>query len=191
MVLKTTRVNRPVRAHIYVQKGRVINAKAARSIGIPATAKEALAVGAIDVLKGKLESFSSQGPTADGRLKPEVVAPDNNTSLSYTAGGRTQRFTGTSAACPHVTGYAALIKSMNPEMSAPEIRRAVIGSVRDLGQDTPNNRIGHGHIDGDKLALRTPERTPPEADQPPPEAPAPNSEADQHAIQSIIDLLNQ
>ncbi len=193
VVLKATRVNRPVRAHIYVHGGRVIDGKVARSIGIPATAKEALAVGAVDVLKGKLEAFSSQGPTADGRLKPEVVAPDNNTSLSYTAGGRTKRFTGTSAACPHVSGYAALIKSMNPAMSVAEVRRTVIGNVRDLGQSTPNNRIGHGHIDGGRLALlRTPDPTPPAADQPPPRvASSPEGDPDLRPIQGILDLLNQ
>lgn len=55
-----------------------------------------------------LESFSSQGPTTDNRLKPDLVAPDGVSTTSFGA------FAGTSAASPHVAGAAALVKAANP-----------------------------------------------------------------------------
>ena len=98
-----------------------------------------------------MESFSSQGPTDDGRLKPEVTAPDNTPSAAYNRGDR--RFPGTSAACPHVSGFAALLKQMYPAASNEELRRAIVGSVRPKGAQTPNYGYGHGHIDASRLDL--------------------------------------
>lgn len=68
------------------------------------------AVGAVDPVAGTLiASYSSQGPTNDGRTKPEISAGSNFTSRAYTYGGQGGRFNGTSAATPVVAGIAALV----------------------------------------------------------------------------------
>ena len=58
-----------------------------RTIGTPADAHGSFSVGAMSHKNwetGPIESFSSRGPTTDGRLKPELVAPDGVETLSYT-----------------------------------------------------------------------------------------------------------
>ena len=56
-----------------------------------------------------IEVFSSQGPTADGRTKPDLAAPDGVSTVSY--GNRGLAFFGTSASAPHAAGAIALMKS--------------------------------------------------------------------------------
>lgn len=76
------------------------------SVTDPAAAVGAFAVGAVDwVTPDTLESFSSEGPTNDGRIKPDVVAPDGVTTTTLSP------FFGTSASTPHVAGAAALLLS--------------------------------------------------------------------------------
>ncbi|MBI4257833.1 MAG: S8 family serine peptidase, partial [Thaumarchaeota archaeon] len=77
----------------------------AGSIGNMADAGGAFTVGAVDWRNDALESYSSRGPTADGRVKPDVVAPTCVATLTY--GSR--EFCGTSASAPHVAGAAAII----------------------------------------------------------------------------------
>ena len=144
LMFRATRVNRPVRLHVYNLAGAAMAPMSATgSIGIPATARGALAVGAVDVGSGRLESFSSQGPTDDGRTKPEVSAPDKTMSLAYNG-----PFPGTSAACPHVAGFAALLKQIEPSADREALTEMVMRYVRPMGGRTPNNAYGHGHIDG-------------------------------------------
>ena len=144
LMFRATRVNRPVQLHVYNLAGAAMAPMSATgSIGIPATARGALAVGAVDVGSGRLESFSSQGPTDDGRTKPEVTAPDKTMSLAYNG-----PFPGTSAACPHVAGFAALLKQLEPSADREALTAMVTRYVRPMGGRTPNNAYGHGHIDG-------------------------------------------
>ena len=150
LILRATRLDRPVRLHVYnLASGVLAPASPTGSIGIPATARGALAVGAVDVGSGRLESFSSQGPTDDGRTKPEVSAPDKTLSLAYRG-----PFPGTSAACPHVSGFAALLKQIEPEADRERLSRMVMRHVRPMGGRTPNNEYGHGHIDGADVNVR-------------------------------------
>ena len=143
LIFRASRLTRPVRLHVYNLTGSPMEpASATGSIGIPATARAALAVAAVDVGSGSLESFSSQGPTDDGRTKPEVSAPDKTLSLAYNG-----PFPGTSAACPHVSGFAALLKQLNPSADREALSEMVMRHVRPLGGRTPNNEYGHGHID--------------------------------------------
>ena len=73
-----------------------------------------VSLGAINQLTGLFEPFSSEGPTADGRTKPDAMAPDR---ISVTgAGGFTTTFAGTSAAAPHAAGMAALLLSCDPAL---------------------------------------------------------------------------
>jgi subtilisin family serine protease len=141
---------RVVLVHSQAQICPVVNTG---SINVPGAAHNVLAVGAVNVATGELSPYSSQGPTDDGRLKPEVSAPDNNLTLAYgNSPGQPGRFQGTSAACPHVSGFAALLKQMNPNFSVNELRQSVIQHVRGIGE-APNNQYGHGHIDASKVQV--------------------------------------
>lgn len=99
---------------------------AAGSISAPADSPYALAVGAADARgDGSLEDFSSQGPSIDGRVKPDITGWDAVSSPVYGAAATTGGFLGTSAAAPHVAGAAALIKSASPGLDASGIQRAL------------------------------------------------------------------
>ncbi|MDW7725597.1 MAG: S8 family serine peptidase, partial [Candidatus Methanoperedens sp.] len=110
-----------------------------RSLTVPADARGAITVGATHWSDDVLEPFSSRGPTTDGRIKPDVVAPDGvkTSTLSH--------FYGTSASAPHVAGAAALLKNINPSLTPPELRSALKSTAKYLGDDTRS--FGSGRID--------------------------------------------
>lgn len=152
LALRASNLTRAVRVHVYSDYPADLAPIQPRgSIGIPATSPAALAVGAVDVRTDRLEDFSSRGPTDDGRLKPEVSAPDNTVSEAYAGDGG--RFPGTSAACPHVSGFAALLRQMRPQADNAALRRDITEAVRPKGGQTPNHDYGHGHIDASRLDL--------------------------------------
>ena len=160
LALHLKRVQRPVRTHVFMMgAAQLFPVVPAYSISIPATARAALAVGAVDANEDRLEAFSSQGPTDDRRQKPEVSAPDNTISLAYAGEGG--RFPGTSAAAPHVAGFAALLKQLQPQRSAAELRQAVLSHVTAKGDGTPNYQYGHGRIHAGNIVLAG-RQTPPD-----------------------------
>jgi|GEM_PF-4403680 len=77
------------------------------TVTCPGNSRGAVTVGAWDGENG-VAKFSSRGPTLDGRIKPELVAPGVNV-LSFAPGGGFQLASGTSMSAPHVSGGAALI----------------------------------------------------------------------------------
>ena len=108
----------------------------------PADADSVISVGAVDE-HGTITTFSSHGPTSDGRTKPEVCArgrqtwcvnPNSNTNYS--------RLSGTSLACPLVAGAAALIIQARPSWSAMEVREAMMMTASNA--DNPDNTYGYG-----------------------------------------------
>jgi hypothetical protein len=120
----------------------------ASSLLQPADCAKVIGVGAVN-LNDNAESFSSEGPTTDGRAKPEIAAPDGvKTSLS-------SAFYGTSAASPHATGAAALLLASNPSMTPAQLRAALPAAVKDVGAAGFDYRTGSGRIsldaDGDGL----------------------------------------
>ena len=130
------------------------NPKAAtQSMSEPASSPFALAVGAANVgdgttAAGTLEPFSSQGPTIDGRTKPDITGWDAVSSNLPEFSGR---FYGTSSAAPHVAGAAALVSAANPSMDAAQIQtfleqRADSGKSLNSGAplNPPTNQYGHG-----------------------------------------------
>jgi putative transposon-encoded protein len=106
----------------------------------------AVSVGAVDWRTAWVtEPFSSQGPTNDGRLKPELVAPDG---VSVTgAGGFPTPFFGTSAAAPHAGAVAALMLSVNPTLSPGSLLAAMTAGADPLSSPSPNNVSGFGRVD--------------------------------------------
>ena len=117
-----------------------------RSIGIPADAEGAMSVGAVyhayyDL--GIIADYSSRGPTLDGRIKPELVAPTGVSTVSYSD---RDGYHGTSAAAPHVAGAAALIKSANPSYSRTQLWDALIEATVDIGTRGRDNDSGYGKL---------------------------------------------
>ena len=118
---------------------------ATSSLGIPSDARGALSVGALPYDQwdlGTPASYSSRGPTADGRIKPDLVAPAGVTTVSYDVDG----FIGTSAAAPHVAGAAALLKSANPALSRDGLWQALVEATVDLGAPGKDDSTGYGKL---------------------------------------------
>ncbi|MCD4845340.1 MAG: S8 family serine peptidase [Methanosarcinales archaeon] len=114
----------------------------ASSLGIPANVEEAIVVGAIYRDNDELEYFSSQGPTNDGRIKPDLVAPDGvSTSVPDLL-----PFYGTSASTPHVAGAAALLLQVDSSLSPGQLKQAFEDGCEDLGETGKDNQYGAGRI---------------------------------------------
>ncbi len=93
-----------------------------RSLSTPADGDSVLAVGAEDSL-GTIAFFSSRGPTADGRLKPDFTAP--GVAVCVLSGiGQVRRGDGTSFATPLLAASAALVKQMHPSLAPIDLRAA-------------------------------------------------------------------
>ncbi len=107
----------------------------------PADADSIVAAGATDSL-GRLAGFSSRGPTADGRIKPEVIAPGVDVPSAAPGGGI---FTpsGTSFSAPLIAGLAALVQGTRAPGSNPvDLREGLIAAgAQHL---TPDNNRGYG-----------------------------------------------
>lgn len=103
-----------------------------RSIGTPALADSALAVGAVDATD-TLADFSSTGPALDGGVKPEVTAPGVDVlaarSQLVRGSGMYTTMSGTSMATPHVAGTAALVAAAHPDWTAEQIKEAIVGTA--------------------------------------------------------------
>ena len=101
-----------------------------------------VAVGAVDPPAGTLiAGYSSQGPTTDGRIKPDVSAPSGFDSVAY---GET--FAGTSAASPVAAGMAAVLQSAGLAAPGGPTAALVKHFVTDLGPAGPDNAFGTGKI---------------------------------------------
>jgi hypothetical protein len=123
-------------------------AVAASSITDPAASPGAFTTGAICWQNDALESYSSQGPTVDGRVKPDIAGQDAVTSGVYgpfaTCGD--SGFTGTSAASPHTAGAAALVKAANPSFTPAQLRSFLESRAGALGVAGKDNLFGAGKL---------------------------------------------
>ncbi|MCJ7502159.1 MAG: S8 family serine peptidase [Acidobacteriia bacterium] len=118
-----------------------------------------------------IEPFSGNGPTTDGRMKPDVTAIDR-VSITGAGGfnpwGTLQpSFPGTSAASPHSAGVAALLLEaapclragatggLSPVNARTNLRNLILNNAVDLGAAGPDNVFGYGRIDALAAANRT------------------------------------
>jgi Subtilase family len=102
-----------------------------------------VAVGAIDPADGSaIASYSSRGPTNDGRIKPDLSAPSCVTSTVYTP----MCFNGTSAASPAAAGMAALLLGQGLAVPGMPLAALMKHLVVDLGPPGPDNAYGAGEI---------------------------------------------
>jgi len=99
-----------------------------QTIGAPGAAEEALTVGKTND-HDQVSWDSSRGPTLDGRLKPNCVAPGSRIMAALPLAlrkGAYYTFDCTSYAVPHVTGILALLKQAYSDVGAADMKRAIM-----------------------------------------------------------------
>ena len=109
-------------------------------ITAPADADSILTVGAVDE-KGLAASFSGQGPTSDGRIKPDVMAIGFGTVMADIGGG-VKTGNGTSLAAPIITGLSACLWQANSNSTVMELINTIKKSAGHY--DHPDNIYGYG-----------------------------------------------
>jgi len=130
------------------------------TVGVPANSPYAISVGAID-RNGNLASFSSHGPTFQKEIKPDVVAPgvyilSSTTGLidamQFMDGPKLGAISGTSMACPHLSGLVALMIQLFREKGV-KLTSEVFKEMVSLYGETKTNERGWGLPTWD-MALR-------------------------------------
>lgn len=134
-------------AEIAFSKGIVVlasagneGAKSEPHIGSPADAVSVLAIGSVTSSKAK-SSFSSIGPSFDGRIKPDIMAQGTASVISNT-NGIIGTANGTSFSCPIMAGIVACLWQAFPSKTNKEIRQMILESSDRY--TTPNNNYGYG-----------------------------------------------
>lgn len=134
-----------------------------RSVGVPATAKNILTVGAIHSDDNSMTVFSGWGPTDDGRLKPEIVAPGDEVGgdggiTSTQPDARYGVLVGTSMAAPAVSGATALLieeyrNRLNGQTPLPALIKGLLAhtaadldDATDWFQPGPDYASGYGRV---------------------------------------------
>ena len=138
------------------------NSGGTATIGTPGSAEDVITVGSLDK-DTSIAIYSSQGPTEEGRVKPNIAfvgssvnAPDANTGDGYVA------LSGTSMATPGAAGVAVLMYQANPDLSPFDIRNIMqeTSTYREchymlanepcpedaIPENRQNNVYGHGHV---------------------------------------------
>lgn len=151
-------------------EGGTVGANMDLSIGDPANLDEAIAVGSVHKANPHtygVSYFSSRGPTADGRRKPDLVAPGEKV-LSAMSGAKRGapganaeaealyvEMSGTSMAAPHVSGVLAAFLSVRREfIGEPDrAKRILLASCTDLGRDA--NMQGAGLVNLVRMLVGT------------------------------------
>jgi hypothetical protein len=132
---------RPVTFDFFLRDGAIEYYNPEYSVNTPGDASHSLTVGATNWETGKLDDYSSRGPTEDGRMKPDLVAPSGVSSAAFG-----ESWIGTSASCPHVSGAAALIMQAFPEYSPQQVTDFLTSRAEDIGAGGPDFDSGYGRL---------------------------------------------
>jgi subtilisin family serine protease len=142
----TLAVNQAVANGLLVFNANGNGGPAPASLIAPADAEGVIAVGAVDTLGG-LAPFSSRGPTADGRIKPDLVAPGRQVTVaSWTENSEYLVGDGTSFATPLLAGLAAQLVQAYPNRTAEQLRALLKATASDTSN--PSNEWGWGLVSG-------------------------------------------
>ena len=160
--------NEMVRAGIalYIAAG---NNGVSAQIGTPGSAEDVITVGALDK-DTSIAVYSSQGPTEEGRVKPNIAYMGSSImSVEYNSGDQYSAKSGTSMATPGAAGVGALMLQANPDLSPFDIRNimqetATYRQCHYMGANEPcledlipknrqNNVYGHGHVNSLEAVL--------------------------------------
>jgi serine protease AprX len=116
----------------------------ATSITAPADAFGILSTGAVNS-SGVITSFSSRGPSADGRIKPEVCAEGSSAYAAYYYSSSMYTYwSGTSFSCPLVAGTAAIVWGAHPSWTNAKVREALMMTAD--RHTAPDNTYGWGIV---------------------------------------------
>jgi subtilisin family serine protease len=121
------------------------------SLAAPGDAFDVITVGAVNAA-GVLTDFSSGGPTADGRIKPEVLALGESASSVHhlDTNGYNDDLDGTSISTPLVAGAVACLLQAHPNWGVAEIRQNLLQTAQDYvvtGVPDPQSHRGYGLVD--------------------------------------------
>ena len=150
------------------------NSAFSAQIGTPGSAEDAITVGALDK-DSSIAIYSSQGPTEEGRIKPNIAYVGSDVmSVAHNTGDGYVAFSGTSMATPGAAGVAALMLQANPDLSPFDIRNimqetATYRQCHYMGANEPcaedlipknrqNNVYGHGEVRALDALLEAAER---------------------------------
>jgi hypothetical protein len=119
-------------------------------VTFPANVNGVITVGAIDN-NGNIHSYSSRGAEMNlvapsGGIPGNVRTTDRMGVNGYNDGNYTNTFNGTSAACPQVSGVAALMISINPNLSETQVRTILQQTATDMGSSGFDNTFGYGRL---------------------------------------------
>ena len=121
------------------------------TVGSPGCARQVITVGATND-SDQITSFSSRGPTSDGRVKPDVCFPGfgiiaaraQGTSMGTPIDARYTSASGTSMATPHASGAAALLLQAHPGVAPAEVKQRLMETAINLGLDPNTQGKGRG-----------------------------------------------
>jgi len=138
-------------ADLAYAKGMIVVCSAGNSgdedwkyIGAPADAYDVISIGATDPYNNK-SFFSSYGPTADGRIKPEVAAMGQEISVASVFSDAVYPSNGTSFSSPLVAGMVACLWQALPDADNSTIKKLI---TQEASQSShPDNRLGYGTPD--------------------------------------------
>lgn len=153
----------------------------AQTIGPPGCARYVITVGAAND-EDVMAEFSSRGPSADGRTKPDIVFPGVGVIAPQAAGTRLGpeiaegyvSSSGTSMATPHAAGLAALMLQANPRLTAEQVKNEMLAGAVNIDALPNEQGAGRGNAYQAYLeAIDQDEAEPPPGPTPPPPQPTP------------------
>lgn len=126
-----------------------------RTISVPGTSNEVISAASYITSGagvGDISTFSSRGPTRDGRQKPEIAAPGQSITSAKAEGSGNDQYRslgGTSMAAPHIAGTIALMLQKKRSLTQTQIKNYFTRNARSdvFTGAIPNNEWGYGKVD--------------------------------------------